>query len=231
MQTSTIRLLASAFFMQVLSLGALPAQAQAPNTAMAPVTQYLMPSASAEVALARSAAPASISGAAEVLVLKRDGYTTAAKGTNGFVCLVERSFAAATGDSVFWDPNIRGPNCVNPAAARTYLPAVLMKARLALAGRSKTQIAQAVASAMDSKKLPALEPGAMSYMMSRQQYLGAAGKHWHPHVMVFVSGDAAKRWGADLPGSPIMAANDPETRMTIFFIWAGHWSDGTPAPQ
>jgi len=110
MQPSTIRLLASALLIQVASLGALHARAQAPNAAMAPVPQYLIPSASAEVALARSAAPASISSAAEVLVLKRDGYTTAAKGTNGWVCLVERSFAAATDDPVFWTPRSAAPS-------------------------------------------------------------------------------------------------------------------------
>jgi len=104
-----------------------------------------------------------------------------------------------------------------------------MKARLALAGRSKTQIAQAVASAMDSKKLPMLEPGAMSYMLSKQQYLGAAGKHWHPHLMFFVPGDVSKGWGANLPGSPVFSGNDPEDRMTMFFILVAHWSDGTPA--
>jgi hypothetical protein len=229
MQTSTIRFLASAFLIPAASVGALPARAQAPQATMAPVAQYLMPSASAEVALARSAAPASISSAAEVLVLRRDGYTTAAKGSNGFVCLVERSFAAATDDPVFWDSKVRGPICVNPPAARTYLPGILMKAKLALAGRSKTQIAQAIASAMDSKKLPALEPNAMSYMLSRQQYLGAAGKQWHPHLMFFVPGDVSKGWGANLSGSPVLSGKDPEDRMTVFFILVNHWSDGTPA--
>jgi hypothetical protein len=49
--------------------------------------------------------------------------------------------------------------------------------------------------------------------------------------MFFVSGDAAKSWGADLPGSPVMAANDPEERATIMMVWFGNWSDGTPGPQ
>jgi hypothetical protein len=46
----------------------------------------------AEISLARSAAPASISGGAEVLVLGRHGYETAVRGKNGFVCVVERSW-------------------------------------------------------------------------------------------------------------------------------------------
>ena len=57
---------------------------------MAPLDQYLMADRNAEIALARSAAPESISGDAEVLVLGRQGYETAVKGKNGFVCIVER---------------------------------------------------------------------------------------------------------------------------------------------
>jgi hypothetical protein len=49
--------------------------------------------------------------------------------------------------------------------------------------------------------------------------------------MFFVAGDAAKSWGADLPGSPVMAADDPEERATILMVWVGKWSDGTPAPH
>ncbi len=100
-----------------------------------------------------------------------------------------------------------------------------------LAGKSKAEILAATASALDKKELPALEPGAMVYMMSKQQYLNDEGRSWHPHLMFFVAGDAAKSWGADLPGSPIIAANDPEERVTIFMVVVGKWSDGTAAPQ
>jgi hypothetical protein len=209
-----------------------PAQAATtPYPAMAPISQYLIADERAEIALARSAAPPSISDRAEVLVLGRDGYRTAVKGANEFVCLVERSFAAATDAPEFWNPKIRGPICVNPPAARTHLPGVLMKAKLALAGKSRTEIAAATQSAYDRKELSAPEPGAMSYMMSRQQYLADDGGSWHPHMMWFVPGDAAKTWGANLPGSPTLATNDPEDHTTIFLVLVGHWSDGTPVPQ
>ena len=105
-----------------------------------------------------------------------------------------------------------------------------MKTNLVLAGESKNEIAKVTASAMDKKDLPALEPGAMCYMLSKQQYLNDRGMSWHPHLMFFVSGDAAKSWGADQPDSPIIAANDPEERVTIFMVWVGKWSDGSPAP-
>lgn len=210
-----------------------PTHAQAetsPYRSAAPLDAYLMPDRNAEIALARTAAPTSISGGAEVLVLERNGYTTAVQGTNGFVCLVERGFAAATDFSEFWNPENHSPNCMNAAAARTYLPAVRLKAKLAMAGKSKSEVAQAIRSAVESKQLPQPEPGAMSYMLSKQQYLNDGAKNWRPHLMWFVPGDVPKSWGADLPGSPILADKDPEDGVTIFMVPVGHWSDGTPAP-
>jgi hypothetical protein len=204
--------------------------AKAPYPIMAPVDQYLIPDEKAEIALARSAAPASISDAAEVMVLRRDGYATVVKGSNGFACIVERSWAKPVDDPEFWNAKIRAPHCFNQAASTTVLPIFLKRTKLVLAGKSKAQILAAVTSALDTKELPALAPGAMVYMMAKQQYLGDDGKSWHPHVMFYVSGDAVKSWGANLPGSPVIAANDPEARMTVFMVLASTWSDGTPAP-
>ena len=231
---SNARIIAFAFVVQVLVAGATcPARAQAkkaPYPAMAPLSQYLIQDRNTEIALARSAAPASIADGAEVMVLGGKGYTTAMKGRNGFLCLVERSWGAATDNPDFWNPQVRAPHCFNPPAARTFAPIYLMKTKLVLAGKSKTEIVQATASALDKKELPALEPAAMCYMMSKQQYLNDDGKSWHPHLMFYVAGDAAKSWGADLPGSPVMAADDPQERVTIFMVLVGKWSDGTPAP-
>ena len=207
------------------------AQPETPYSNMAPLCQYLIADQDSEIALARTAAPASISGAAEVMVLGRDGYTTAVKGTNGFLCLVERSWGAATDDPEFWNPKVRSPICFNPAAAKTFVPIFLMKTKLGLAGKSKAEIVASTDSAFNKKELPALEPGAMCYMMSKQQYLNDRGKSWHPHLMFLVSGEVEKSWGANLPGSPVIAADDPQERVTIFMVWTGNWSDGTAAPQ
>jgi hypothetical protein len=227
------KIAALAFLVQVLLPGATcRARAQAqkvPYPAMAPLNQYLIQDEKSEIALARSAAPASISDGAEVMVLGRKGYTTAMKGGNGFLCLVERSWAVATDNPEFWNPKVRAPHCFNPRAAGTFAPIYLMKTKLVLAGKSKTEIARTIASALDKRELPALEPGAMCYMMSKQQYLNDDDKSWHPHVMFYVPGDAAKSWGANLPGSPVMAANDPEERATIFMVLVGRWSDGSPS--
>jgi hypothetical protein len=202
-----------------------------PYPSMAPLDQYLMPDREAEIALARSAAPDSISGEAEVLVLGKAGYETAVHGKNGFVCLVERSWTAGINAPDFWNPKLRGPLCLNPPAVRSYLPRTIKKTELVIAGRTKAQMFEAVAAAIDKKELPAPEPGAMSYMLSKQGYLGdQAGGPWLPHLMFFTPETDSKAWGADLPGSPIVTFQDPEEGLTVFLIPVRRWSDGTPAP-
>jgi len=221
----------SVLFVVFVVMGAAwPTQAQdakAPYPAMAPLDQYLM-ERNAEIALARSAAPDSISQNAEVMVLTRHGYESAVKGKNGFVCIVERAWASGIDDPGFWNPKLRGPICHNAAAARTYLPRAIKKAELILAGRSKAQMFEAIKAAIDKKDLPAMETGAMCYMMSKQGYLGDQNGHWHPHLMFFVSGTDPKAWGADLPGSPIISFYDSQyENLTTFLVPVGHWSDGT----
>jgi hypothetical protein len=211
-----------------------PIQAQAAKAeyaSMAPLDAYLMADTNSEVALARSAAPASIADNATVMVLGRNGYTTAVEGTNGFLCFVERSWAQTTDAPEYWNPKMRAPNCYNEAAARSIVQIYLMKTKLVLEGKSKAEIVAAISAGLGSKELPPLEPGAMCYMMSKQQYINDGVKNWHPHVMVFAAGDVGKSWGADLPGSPVMAGYDPEERMTIFMVWAAKWSDGTAGPS
>lgn len=209
------------------AVASLAQDSKTPYPAMAPLEEYLMP-ADAEIALARSAAPASVADGATVMVLGRRGYTIAARGTNGFLCYVERSWARSTDDPEFWNPKMRAPNCFNAAAAGSVAQIYLMKSRLVLAGQSKAEIAHAIATALDEKKLPALAPGAMCYMMSKQQYLNDQGKSWHPHLMFYVAGDAAESWGANLDGSPLIGVSDPEDRVTVMMVVVHHWSDGTP---
>jgi hypothetical protein len=204
-----------------------PAQdIKTPYPNMAPLDQYLM-ERNAEIALARSAAPPSIAQAAEVMVLGKQGYEIAVNGTNGFVCMVQRSFSAAFDDPVFWNPKGRGPTCFNPAAARSYLPLIIKKTDLVLAGRSKDQMVETISAAINKKELPAMEPGAMCYMMSKQGYLNDEAGHWHPHLMFFVPLADAGTWGGGLPGSPIIEAKDETARVVIFMVPVRMWSDGT----
>jgi hypothetical protein len=209
---------------------ALAQDAKAPYPSMAPLDQYTM-ERTAEITLARSAAPESISADAEVLVLAQHGYETAVKGKNGFVCLVWRSWAAGIDDPDFWNPKVRSPVCFNQAAARSQIPLILKQAEVILASRSKAQMAEAVHAAFDRKELSPPESGSMCYMMSKQQYLNDRDVHWHPHLMVLVPLTDPATWGANLPGSPVIAINDPPGHLTLFLIPVGHWSDGTAAPK
>jgi hypothetical protein len=206
---------------------ALEAKAQYPG--MAPLDHYLM-ERNAEITLARSAAPESISRDAAVMVLGRHGYETVSEGKNGFVCMVLRSWTAGTDDPDFWNPKLRAPICFNPPAVRSYLPQAIRKTKLILAGRSKAQMAEEIKAALDKKELPAQEIGAMCYMMSKQGYLSDRDGHWHPHLMFFLPLTEPPIWGADLPGSPVLASPDTLGRLTVFLIPVGKWSDGTAAP-
>ena len=195
---------------------------------MAPLDQYLM-ARDAEIALARSAAPDSISKDAEILVLGQHGYETAVKGKNGFVCIVERGWTAGSDDPSFWNPKLRGPLCLNAAAVRSYLPRTIKKTDLILAGRSKAQMFEGLRAALDKKEVPAIEPGAICYMLSKQGYLSDTDGHWRPHLMFFVPDTDPEAWGAGLPGSPVIGFKDALDRFTLFMVPVGKWSDGTAA--
>jgi hypothetical protein len=230
MKGKTLKTISGGSFALVLLLSAVwqghTQDTKTPYPAMAPAERYMTERA-AEVALARSAAPESISRDAEILYLGRHGYETAIKGKNGFVCMVLRSWTAGIDDTDFWNPKLRGPICLNPPAVRTFLPLVIKKTEWVLAGQSKSQMFASVKTSFDKKALPALEPGAMSYMLSKQGYLNDSVGHWHPHLMFFVPQTDAATWGADLPGSPILASPSAEDRMTTFMIPVAQWSDGT----
>jgi hypothetical protein len=202
--------------------------------AMAPIAQYLSPNGIDEVALARSAAPKSISENADILTLSSHGYDTAVKGTNGFVCLVERSWAAGFADAEFWNPSLRAPICHNGAAAHTILPGYIERTGWVLAGVSTAEMIARTRSELSAKTSLLPEAGAMSYMMSKQAQLHDADGHWHPHLMFYLANTAAAAWGANLKGSPIFAdaspvfaeEKEPEP-VTTFFVPVTKWSDGT----
>ena len=200
-------------------------------THMAPIEEYLMTDRNAEIALARSAAPKSISQDATVLILGRQGYETAVEGTNGFVCVVERGWMSPADAPEFWNPKLRGPLCFNPPAARSILPATYKRTEMALAGRTKAEIIDGNKSAFEKGQMPALEPGAMSYMMSKDAYLTDRVSHNMAHLMIYAPHGAA--WGADLEKSPVML--NPQFKdvapIDVFIVPVGMWSDGTSGPS
>jgi hypothetical protein len=197
-----------------------------PYSKMAPIDQYLMADRAAEIALARSAAPESISRDSEVMILGRHGFETAVKGKNGFVCAVGRSWTS-TVDAEFWNPKVRVPACVNAAAARSYLLRVTKETEWGLAGRTPAQMNEAIAAAIARKELPPMEPGAMCYMMSKEGYGGDSVPHWPSHLMFFYSGTDLASWGANLPRSPVIGVSDSVEHLTQFVVVVQRWSDGT----
>jgi hypothetical protein len=203
------------------------------HPSMVSIEQYLMLDRNAEIAMARSAAPAAISSDAKILVLGRRGYETAIEGKNGFVCMVERSWMSPFNSAEFWNPKTRGPLCLNPAAARSILPLTIKRTEMVLAGLSKVQMIDRIKAGFDNGELSLPERGAMCYMMSRVEHLSDAVGHYVPHLMFYFPRTDKTSWGADLPDSPVTLnpqfQNGPEP-ITEFVIPVGKWSDGTAAP-
>ena len=216
--------------------------AQRRYASMAPVEQYLM-DRPAEIALARSAAPHAISRDATVLVLGRHGYETAVQGTNGWVCMVERGWMGPFDSPDFWNPKVRGADCLNPPAVRSVLPFAYRRTALLLAGHSKAEVIAALKIALDKKELPDLEPGVVCYMMGKSSYLTDRGDHNGPHLMFFEPGAGDAAWGANLPNSPVLSVDYwhlsaeayPQLSsfppIKVFAVVLDKWSDGTPAPS
>ncbi len=226
-----------AIVLAVIAGAMLRAEGQAkpgPDPQMAPIEEYLMNDRGAEIALARSAAPDTISRDATVLVFGTNGYETAVEGKNGFTCLVERAWMNPFDSPGFWNPKMRGPICYNPAAVRSILPYTVNRTRLVLTGLSKAQIRENIIAAIAKNELPTPEPGAMSYMMSRAGNLGVGVGPWCPHLMFHVPKTDEASWGADVEGSPVVFNSEyvdvPEPE-TIFMVPVFRWSDGTAAPH
>jgi hypothetical protein len=187
---------------------------------MAPIEQYRM-DRDAEIALARTGAPASISGDAEILVLGQKNFETAVKGKNGFICVVGRAFAGPLNNPEFWMAKNRSPMCLNPPAARSLWPYAVKQAGMALAGASKDQIADAIKAAVAKKELGPPESGSMIYMMSKEAYLTDRGGHNLAHVMFELP-----RNGVFQDDPNFISSWDPAP-VIEFIVPVGHWYDGT----
>lgn len=199
------------------------------------IKPYLIADRTDEIALARTAAPSDVSGKASVMVLTPKGYVETTRGTNGFTCLVMRSFAAAPGDPQFWNPHTSAPHCFNPPAARTVLPAMLAQINWALAGATPAEMNTRMKKAYAEKKFPMPAVGAMAYMLSPKQHLNDdENPHWMPHVMFYY--DRALKgttFGAGGFSAPIIdaTAGEPNSPIQVIYIPVRTWSDGTVASR
>ena len=197
---------------------------------MAPIEAYLIKDRTAEISLARSAAPESVSRDATVLVLGSHGYETAVKGTNDFVCVVNRSWMLPFDNPEFWNPTVRLPFCLNPPAVRSVLPLTIKEAEWALSGLTKSQLFNRTKAAFDDNELPLPEPGSMCFMMSKQQNFGPKFGNADSHLMFWFPQKDHVNWGAAFPGVPVDVHEYSPQPITEFAISVSKWSDGTPAP-
>ncbi|HLH07078.1 MAG TPA: hypothetical protein VKW78_07570 [Terriglobales bacterium] len=217
---------------------------QRPYPKMLPLEQYLM-DRDAAIALARSAAPESISKDASVLVLTPKGWETAVKGTNGFVCMSGPSWTASIDFYDVWSPKQKGAICLNPAAVRSILPIYYKLTEMTLAGVVDVEGRIAgIQEAYAKHEIPALEPAAMSYMMSKNAYLSHLGQtHNLCHVMFFLPMKGPGELGDNDPNSPVSSTSiwfpDPDKPdsplnkelppLRVVPIAVPYWSDGTVA--
>jgi hypothetical protein len=195
--------------------------AKSPYPAMAPIEQYRM-ERGAEIALARTAAPQTISRDATIMVLGKKNFEVAVHGNNGFVCVVGRAFAGPLSNPEFWNPKNRSPICYNSPAARSLMPYAIKQIGMALAGATKAQIADAIRTAVAKNELGLPESGSMAYMMSKEAYLTDQGSHNLAHVMFELPRDGVLQ---DDPNS--FVSWDPAP-VIEFNVPVGYWSDGTP---
>ncbi len=191
-----------------------------PYPSMAPIAQYRM-DRDAEIALARTAAPASITGDAEIFVMGQKNFEVAVQGKNGFVCLVGRAFAGPVNNPEFWNPKNRSPVCLNPPAARSLMPYAMKQTGMALAGASKAQITEAIRTAVAKKELGAPESGSMEYMMSKEAYLTDRAGHNLAHVMFELPRNGV------LQDDPNFFVSWDPAPVIEFNVPVGHWSDGS----
>jgi hypothetical protein len=213
---------------------ALPQDAAGSYPNMAPIAQYQYPDRAAEIAAARSAAPAPIADKATVLALGRTGYETAVQGSNGFVCFVQRSWARDFDQPQFWNPKLRMPQCWNAVAAgSSLLSDYLKRTEWVLAGVSKDEMSARTKAKVVAHEIEAA-PGSMAYMLSKDQLISdptpGAPVHWYPHVMFFVPATDGSSWGANVPGAQVFSATSTVAPVTTYFLVVPRWSDGTLGP-
>ncbi|MGH8317159.1 MAG: hypothetical protein ACREUL_04160 [Steroidobacteraceae bacterium] len=216
----------------VATRSALAASEGSANSASARIEPYLMANQQQEIALAQTAAPPSVSMHATVMVLGAHGYVTAVQGSDGFVCLVVRSWdnGVSVTSALFWNPKMRAPYCWNGAGAQSVLPRYLMRTKWVLAGASRAEIGDREKAAWAAGKLEEPAPGVICYMMSKRgRWIGPQPGPWRPHLMFYFPRAQVPNWGANLSGDPVFAGVNEN--LAVLMVLVPVWSDGSPAPS
>lgn len=161
-----------------------------------------------EIALARSAAPVSVSDSASVYVFTDSVYVLARQGSSGAACYVSRSWPASL-----------EPHCFDREGAATIMLLHMREVELLHRGLSPQQAAREVGSAIMQGKLRLPSRPVMSYMMSAEQSLisdtGQPAGRWRPHVMIYYPFLAAPAQAPDVQAGIITGAGTPTSSIMI----------------
>ncbi|MDE1467813.1 hypothetical protein [Aurantiacibacter sp. D1-12] len=218
-----------------LAAAASPAAAQEAFS-ITDTSGYLM-EADAEVAMARSAAPAHISDDASVLTLSADGtYQTAEEGSNGWTCFVGRSW---TGPAPYVDgrrawqaghfhAELRAPQCFNAEATGSHLAMHRISTYGFMNGADSNQVDMMIGNALASGAIQPPEHGAMSYMYSPQQILQPGGQRFFPHLMLYMPYATQDDFGPRDANMTVPMVTDAGSIFATTVIMSPLWSDGTP---
>jgi hypothetical protein len=132
-------------FAGVLSIGVLSSSAAAQGAPQEPTREVHLVTASTprerQIELALSAAPTEVSSKATVYILGPKGYEKVHEGTNGFSCLIERSFRGTTQTS-------SAPACFDAEGSRTIMVAYLRREELRAEGKSEEEIKEDITMAV-----------------------------------------------------------------------------------
>jgi hypothetical protein len=176
---------------------------------------------SSDIALAVSAAPASLSAGASVYLFRNGDWAKVRDGTTGFSCLVQRL------------PNgTVAPMCFDPEGAKTLMQEIKMEMQLTAKGLNKDAAEKEIDAAYAKGTLHHADKGGIIYMMSSKQMLpsskeeGAKLGSWHPHVMIFIphASQAQFALGTDHE-LPISAPFKGDDSGVLLVVQVPHWSD------
>jgi hypothetical protein len=152
-----------------------------------------------QIELALSAAPIEVSSKAAVYLLGPKGYEKARDGTNGFTCLIERSFSGTTQTS-------SAPACFDAEGSRSIMVAYLRREELRAEGKSEAEIKDDIAKGYKDGRFKVPGPGFL-YMMSNENYVynseSKKSGFVPPHLMFYAPYKTAKDVGYESV-SPIM---------------------------
>ena len=184
-------------FAGVLSIGVLSSGAAAQDKPQEPAREVHLVTASTprerQIDLALSAAPTEVSSKAAVYILGPKGYEKVREGTNGFSCLIERSFKGTTQTS-------SAPACFDAEGSGSIMGADLRREELRAEGKSEEEVKEDIAQGYKDGRFKVPGPGFL-YMMSNENFVynNVSGKSGFvaPHLMFYAPNKTANDVGYD----------------------------------